>query len=421
MRSIRISIFFTAIALATRLLAGSSSAQETAKPADTASLEKSHSFSDSFSCLGESILHPKDPYQLVPGKDPNGWSLMIEPYLWALGMSGDVGVKGLPAVHTSFKPKTILQNLDWGIMGKAELRHGRWGLLGDGLFAQLSVNGRPPGPLYSSGFVQVQQGMASLALAYRVIDDRRGFLDVYAGARYNYMGFQVGGTVDTGGVQNVSDAITSRIASALAGRAEEFIRNNAGAIESEIVNDAKQRLTRRLLTTAAGAAREFRDSLSPRDIARIMNRVRSRPDYTRELVTAIALERLAAAKKQVTPEIKNRLTNAQRRFSNALAGRIQNALPTSVEGSQWWVDPIVGLRGQINFTRWLFLAAQGDVGGFGAGSQIAWNAQASLGVNFTRNLFGELGYRYFYMDYTNGGALYNAAEAGIFGGIGVKF
>ena len=85
------------------------------------------------------------------------------------------------------------------------------------------------------------------------------------------------------------------------------------------------------------------------------------------------------------------------------------------------MDPIVGLRGQINFTRWLFLAAQGDVGGFGAGSQIAWNAQASLGVNFTRNLFGELGYRYFYMDYTNGGALYNAAEAGIFGGIGVKF
>jgi hypothetical protein len=235
------------------------------------------------------------------------------------------------------------------------------------------------------------------------------------------MGFQVGGTVDSGGVQNVSDAITSRITSALAGRAEEFIRNNAGAIESEIVNDAKQRLTRRLLTTAAGAAREFRDSLSPREIARIMNRVRNRPENTRELAVAIAQERLAAAKNQLTPEIKNRLTAAQRRFSNALARRIQNVLPTSVEGSQWWVDPIVGLRGQINFTRWLFLAAQGDVGGFGAGSQIAWNVQASLGVNFTHNLFAELGYRYFYMDYTNGGALYNAAEAGIFGGIGVKF
>ena len=81
---------------------------------------------------------------------------MIEPYLWALGVAGDFGVKGLPAVHANFKPKTVLQNLDWGIMGKAELRKGRWGLLGDGLFAQFSVDGNPPGPLYSSGFVKVQ-------------------------------------------------------------------------------------------------------------------------------------------------------------------------------------------------------------------------------------------------------------------------
>jgi hypothetical protein len=85
------------------------------------------------------------------------------------------------------------------------------------------------------------------------------------------------------------------------------------------------------------------------------------------------------------------------------------------------VDPIVGLRGQINFTRWLYLAAQGDGGGFHAGSKIAWNVQASLGVNFTRNVFGELGYRYLYTDYRNGGFLYNVGEAGVFSAIGAKF
>ena len=85
------------------------------------------------------------------------------------------------------------------------------------------------------------------------------------------------------------------------------------------------------------------------------------------------------------------------------------------------MDPIIGLRGQVNLTRWLFLAAQGDVGGFGAGSQIAWNAQASIGVNLTRNIFAEVGYRYYYMNYSHAGALYNAAEAGIFSGIDVKF
>jgi hypothetical protein len=64
------------------------------------------------------------------------------------------------------------------------------------------------------------------------------------------------------------------------------------------------------------------------------------------------------------------------------------------------------LRGQINFTRWLFLALQGDVGGFGAGSQIAWFASGSIGINITRNVFLETGYRYFYMDYVKGGQTY---------------
>jgi hypothetical protein len=36
----------------------------------------------------------------------------------------------------------------------------------------------------------------------------------------------------------------------------------------------------------------------------------------------------------------------------------------------------------------------------GAGSQIAWFASGSIGINFTRNIFLETGYRYFYMDYT---------------------
>ncbi|MBJ7258256.1 MAG: hypothetical protein JHD33_01865 [Chthoniobacterales bacterium] len=69
-----------------------------------------------------------------------------------------------------------------------------------------------------------------------------------------------------------------------------------------------------------------------------------------------------------------------------LADRIGEKLPTHVEASRWWIDPIVGLRGQVNFTRWLFAAAQADAGGFGVGSQITWNTQATLGVNVSRNI-----------------------------------
>jgi hypothetical protein len=69
-----------------------------------------------------------------------------------------------------------------GIFAKGEIRKGRWGLLGDGFFAQLSASGDPPGPLYESANLTIKQGLASLALGYRLTDDRRGFLDIYAGA-----------------------------------------------------------------------------------------------------------------------------------------------------------------------------------------------------------------------------------------------
>lgn len=379
------------------------------------------SLSDSLGSFGGSILHPEDPFQVVPGKDPDGWSFTLEPYLWAIGMSGDVGVKGLPSVHLDYNAKTVLQHLDWGLMAKGEIRKGRWGILGDGLFAQLSADGNPPGPLYENASVRFQQGLASLALAFRVIDDRRGFLDVYAGARYNYLGINLGSRVDSAGVQNLSDTVTQRISNGIGQRMDDFLANNAGALESVIVNSVAPAITDKVLLRTADFIDEFQGSVSRKELLRIMRELQGNSGSYRELLFATAQAQTAAAKNQMTSAIRNRLTSAQQNFSKALARKIENVLPTSAEGSQWWVDPIVGLRGQINFTRWLFLAAQGDAGGFYAGSKIAWNVQASLGVNFTRNIFGELGYRYYYMDYSNGGALYNGAESGIFSGVGVKF
>lgn len=96
-------------------------------------------------------------------------------------------------------------------------------------------------------------------------------------------------------------------------------------------------------------------------------------------------------------------------------------LPTYVSRSRSWLDPIIGLRGQYNFTDWLFAAAQGDVGGFGAGSQLTWNTQATLGVNFTRNIALEAGYRYMFIDYNKDKFLYRVNMPGVFAGLIFKF
>ena len=101
--------------------------------------------------------------------------------------------------------------------------------------------------------------------------------------------------------------------------------------------------------------------------------------------------RFDAAKARAKSRADARVTAAERKLTKAIAKELENALPTSKSGSEWWIDPIIGLRGQINITRWLFLALQGDVGGFGAGSQIAWQASGSVGFNLTRNIFLETG------------------------------
>ena len=49
------------------------------------------------------------------------------------------------------------------------------------------------------------------------------------------------------------------------------------------------------------------------------------------------------------------------------------------------------------------------------------DVQATLGVNFTRNIFAELGYRYMFVNYDKNDFLYQMNSFGLFSGIGVKF
>jgi hypothetical protein len=326
---------------------------------------------------------PAHRFVIVPGKDPSGWSFTLEPYLWATGMAGKIGVKGEPPSSIDYSARTVLQHLDWGIFAKGEVRKDKWGLLADGFFAQLSASGSQPGGLYKDIDVTVQQGMASLALAYRVLEDRAWFVDVYAGARYNYLGIDVTGSLDDSAIQQLGDTVVERVSSEARSRLEDIVREELarrGENRSPILPDR--------------AANALRDALAAR-------------------MKAKAAPEIAKAEAAIA--------SAKKKLSKAITEALEDELSTGDSGAQWWVDPIVGLRAQVNLTRWLFLAAQGDVGGFYAGSRIAWNVQATVGVNFTRNVYAEIGYRYFYMDYNRDGAVYDAAEFGLFSGIGVKF
>ena len=62
--------------------------------------------------LGNTVVAPGHGFEVVPGKDPNGWSFILEPYLWAMGIDGTLGVKGFDT-HVDFSAINIVKDLDW--------------------------------------------------------------------------------------------------------------------------------------------------------------------------------------------------------------------------------------------------------------------------------------------------------------------
>ncbi len=86
-----------------------------------------------------------------------------------------------------------------------------------------------------------------------------------------------------------------------------------------------------------------------------------------------------------------------------------------------WTDPVIGLRGRFNLNKAFYLTAQTDVGGFGIGSDIAVEVYAALGCQFTRNIFSEVGYRYYYDDFRDGNFLYQLSLHGAQITVGLTF
>ena len=73
-----------------------------------------------------------------------------------------------------------------------------------------------------------------------------------------------------------------------------------------------------------------------------------------------------------------------------------------------WVDPFVGLRVRHRLAPRQDLSVQADIGGFGLGSQISWQALAAysyqLGTTGSVAWAGVIGYRALYVDYVRGSA-----------------
>ena len=114
-----------------------------------------------------------------------GWSFAVSPYAWVPGITASVGTTW-GTVGVTKSSSDVLSKLDLAFMGAFEARKGRWGLIADLFYADLSQSRATPlGVLFSQARIKVNASALSGYAAYRVGQNERFTLDLMAGFRAN--------------------------------------------------------------------------------------------------------------------------------------------------------------------------------------------------------------------------------------------
>ena len=90
-------------------------------------------------------------------------------------------------------------------------------------------------------------------------------------------------------------------------------------------------------------------------------------------------------------------------------------------GDKDWVDPFIGARVQHSLSDRWSVVGYADIGGFGIGSKLSWQALAGVSYDFTKTVSGKFGYRYMSVDYDKSGFLYDMDTYGLYLGVGFRF
>ncbi len=77
-------------------------------------------------------------------------------------------------------------------------------------------------------------------------------------------------------------------------------------------------------------------------------------------------------------------------------------LVEDVSAGKSWIDPFIGVHVMAPLSQRWWFGARGDIGGFGVGSEMAWQAYADLGFRASDLVSVFLGYRAIDMDHEDG-------------------
>jgi hypothetical protein len=338
------------------------------------------------------------------------WQFTIAAPGWWAGLNGTIGVNGVNAdINIGFDQ--ILQHLDMIFAARAEAQKGPFGIYGEVIYIGLSDGAQISG-MINNIHEQVDQTLVDTALSWRLINRPRWSVDFAAGTHYTNVYERLTLNGDPVAVHQTSERFVDDVAADLSQRLDgdisksEFLAALQESIRSVIVGRIGDRL----------ADHEGHPSIPigplggriRKEVAQIVeNYMELKLGALQKRLDALHLEgeaRRAAAK---------RIVNATKvQIANDLAFTLQGKLDRSISRDDYWFDPYVGLRTRYDFNKTFYTAVRGEIGGFGVGADLMWEAEGVLGINLTRSIFTEVGYRALGADYENDGLLFDVVMHG---------
>ncbi len=86
-----------------------------------------------------------------------------------------------------------------------------------------------------------------------------------------------------------------------------------------------------------------------------------------------------------------------------------------------WVDPVVGFHLRHKLSEKWFTMLRGEIGGFGAGSDLTWQAMGGVGYRTSGSSSIFLGYRHLAIDYSKDNFVFDTETSGFIVGMNFSF
>src|SRR5438876_7327250 len=337
------------------------------------------------------------------------WQFTLAAPGWLASLDGTIGVRGVNA-DIDVPIDEVLQHLDMIFAMRAEAQKGPFGIYGEVIYIGLSDNAQV-NRLINNIHEQVDQTLVDGALSWRLINQPRGSLDLVAGTHYTNIYERLELHSDPAAIQQASQRFVNNIADDLRSRLDQDISNSEflEALKSTIKADIINRI---------GNALERHENRPRLPIGPLGGRIREdiaqRVEQFIELKKAELRARVDALVERGLDRrdaVQRVVNEAKARIANQLAVRLNKTLSQTLSRDDYWFDPYVGLRGRYNFNKVFYTAVRGEIGG-GAASDLMWEVEGVIGINLTRNIFTEVGYRALAVDYENDGLLFDTVMHG---------